>query len=91
MIYSCKETLELLIDFVAGELEPQHRALLEKHLCDCPACHAYLETYQITIKLTRRLECRPLPPRLAQLLQAEVEAMRRQPQPGGDENSPRNC
>jgi anti-sigma factor RsiW len=91
MIYSCKEIVELLIDFVADELPPEHRSLVEKHLCCCPPCHAYLETYQITIKLTRRLPCQPMPDSLVERLQAVVEAVRREAESKVDDDRPRNC
>jgi anti-sigma factor RsiW len=65
---NCRILVELLIDFVSGDLSPDHRALVEQHLSQCPPCVTYLETYRITIKLTRQLPCQPLPPQLAERL-----------------------
>lgn len=73
---SCRELAELLIDFVSGDLQPEHRDRIERHLCGCPPCVAYLETYRIVIKLSRRLPCSPLPPQLAERLRAALEEIR---------------
>jgi anti-sigma factor RsiW len=78
---TCRELAELLIDFVAGELSPERRAQLEQHLQCCPPCVAYVETYRLTITLTRRLPCAPLPPQLEQRLRAVLEAMNQRRQP----------
>lgn len=64
----CREVVQLLIDFVSDELPADHRARVEQHLNRCPPCVVYLETYQLTIRLTRQLPCRPLPPQLAERL-----------------------
>ena len=61
---SCHELAELLIDFVAGELPTPQRERVETHLNACPPCVTYLETYRLTIQLTRKLPCVPLPPQL---------------------------
>ena len=59
----CREVVELLIDYVGEELQPDQVALFERHLCGCLQCFAYLETYRATIRLTRSLpKCEPLPP-----------------------------
>ena len=76
MIMTCRELTELLIDFVADELPPEHRAHLEQHLLQCPPCTAYLDTYKTTIQLTRQLPCVPLPPELAARLRQALQEIR---------------
>ncbi|HEY8503028.1 MAG TPA: zf-HC2 domain-containing protein [Gemmataceae bacterium] len=58
---TCREMVELLIDFCDGSLPEDQRRLLEQHLCDCPPCADYLQTYRVTIRLTRLLPRTPLP------------------------------
>ncbi|MBV9124768.1 MAG: zf-HC2 domain-containing protein [Planctomycetes bacterium] len=73
---TCRELKNLLLDFVSGELPPEHKALVEQHLHKCPPCEVYLETYQLTIQMTRQLPCGPLPQPLVQRLQdalAEIQ------------------
>jgi anti-sigma factor RsiW len=74
---TCRELVELLLDFVSGEMPPDHRDRVEKHLCRCPPCVAYLQTYQLTIRLTRQLPPAPLPAGLVKSLQAALEELRK--------------
>jgi anti-sigma factor RsiW len=82
---TCRKLVELLIDFVSGELPPEHRALAEKHLSTCPPCVAYLHSYQVTIRLTRQLPCHPLPASLKERLMEALREIEREKSapPGG--------
>ncbi len=81
---TCRELVELLIDFLSGELTPDDLARFRQHLDECPPCVAYLETYQLVIHLSQRLPCTAVPPPTMQRLHAVLqEACRRQPPPGG--------
>jgi anti-sigma factor RsiW len=50
---TCREVVDFLADYLAGELEPDTRAVFEQHLAGCPACVAYLRTYAETIRLAK--------------------------------------
>lgn len=65
---TCRQLCELLLDFVNGDLPPDLRERLEKHLQRCPPCVVYLETYRLTIQLTHKLPDKPLPPELEERL-----------------------
>jgi len=81
---TCQRLVELLIDFVSGELPPEKCELVEKHLRMCPPCVAYLHSYQVTIRITRKLPCHPLPAALKErLLEALKEIEREQRPPPG--------
>jgi anti-sigma factor RsiW len=71
----CRQLCDLLFDYVSGDLPDDRRALLEAHLKACPPCFVELETYRITVTLTRKLPCRPLSPecerRLREMLAKE--------------------
>jgi len=49
----CKECLELLSDYLDGELDPQTSASLEEHFQDCPPCIAFLNTFKTSTNLCR--------------------------------------
>ena len=49
----CKECLELLCDYLDGELDSQVSASLEEHFKDCPPCIAFVNTYKSTTHLCR--------------------------------------
>jgi anti-sigma factor RsiW len=67
---TCRRVVELLIDYVSGELPPEHREVVDRHLHGCPPCVAFVESYQLTIRLTRQLPCEPLPGPLVERLKA---------------------
>jgi anti-sigma factor RsiW len=71
---TCRQLTELLIDYVNGELTPEQQSTVHSHLCLCQPCVAYLETYKITIQLTRQLPPAPLPPQLVERLLAAMES-----------------
>ncbi|HET7291742.1 MAG TPA: zf-HC2 domain-containing protein [Vicinamibacteria bacterium] len=48
---TCREFLGFLDDYLARALDKDSLAAFEKHLSDCPACVAYLQTYQQAIRL----------------------------------------
>jgi anti-sigma factor RsiW len=73
---TCRELVELLIDFVSGDLPPEHCEKVEKHLRLCRPCVVYVETYRLTIRLTRKLPPAPLPPSLKERLSACLREIR---------------
>lgn len=75
----CHELIELLCDFVGDELTVEQRHEVELHLCQCQKCVVYVETYRLTIRLSRRLEDKPLPASLADKLRALCEEKRNEP------------
>lgn len=76
---TCRELVELLIDFVSGELPPEALERVQQHLRMCPPCVAYLKSYQLTIQLTRRLPVAPLPPELTERLRQALTEIRSEP------------
>jgi anti-sigma factor RsiW len=84
---TCRDLVDLLYDFVSGELAPERRQEIERHLRDCPPCLAYCETYRITIRVANRLPCPPPPhevmARLRTAVQASLHAQPRPPDAAG--------
>lgn len=52
---SCREIIDHLDSYHAGDMAPGIRAEFERHLAVCPPCVDYLRTYRETIRLSR--EC----------------------------------
>jgi anti-sigma factor RsiW len=65
---TCRECAELLLEYLEGELDAQQAQRLQRHLEDCPPCVTFIETYRLTITMTRQLPCGELPPDVAQRL-----------------------
>ena len=90
---TCRRAVELLLDYVANDLPADQRSLLEGHFQHCPPCLIYLETYQVTIRLTRQLPREaPLPAemelRLIETLRSVQAQERRANPPTGDQLQP---
>ena len=53
---TCQELVELVTDYLEGALPASERARFEAHIADCPACDAYLDQMQRTVRAvgTRR-------------------------------------
>ena len=56
---TCRDFVEFLSEYFSGELAQAERAGFEAHLAECPACVAYLETYQKTIQLIKAAYAHP--------------------------------
>jgi anti-sigma factor RsiW len=50
---TCREVLEFLGDYDAGELDPMRTAAFERHLELCASCRNYLHSYRATIELAK--------------------------------------
>jgi len=71
---TCDQVTTLLIDYVAGALDPATTLVLEQHLHNCRDCVAFLRTYRESIRLTRSLRYEDIPVEL----QERVHALLRQ-------------
>ncbi len=72
---TCRELAELLLDYLAGELETDRCQHIRAHLEGCPHCVTYVQTYQITIRMTRQLPAAPLPPDVARRLEEALKSI----------------
>lgn len=52
---TCAQFVELVTDYLEGELDPATEARLTEHLADCPGCEPYLDQLRTTIRLLRDL------------------------------------
>ena len=59
---TCREVIEFLIDYVDGTLPARELEQFERHLALCDSCTAYLHTYQLTIRLEKRIDDGPIDP-----------------------------
>jgi anti-sigma factor RsiW len=50
---TCREFIDFLMAYLAGELPADQCAVFEGHLAECPACVAYLHTYQQTVRIEK--------------------------------------
>ena len=50
---TCQEVADFLMDYLNGSLEEIKRAIFQEHLVKCPDCVAYLQSYEMTVKLAQ--------------------------------------
>jgi anti-sigma factor RsiW len=73
----CVEIVELVSDYLDGELDAQMRRRVEEHLTLCPACQVYVEQVRDTVRKLKRLPEDELPPHAVAELEAAFAAFRR--------------
>jgi anti-sigma factor (TIGR02949 family) len=64
----CREVVDLLVDYLDGELGAETVKGLEEHLSGCDSCTAFLNTYRKTIALSQKLKYGDIPPELRKRL-----------------------
>ncbi|HYR56552.1 MAG TPA: zf-HC2 domain-containing protein [Myxococcaceae bacterium] len=67
-MFTCKESVDLLLRFLDGEMPEEEARHLEEHLAACPPCVDFLRTYQATPTLCRRALREQMPQELADRL-----------------------
>jgi anti-sigma factor RsiW len=58
----CRELVELITDYLEGQLSPQDRVRFEAHLVQCEACRTYMDQFRQTIRVLGRLPEESLSP-----------------------------
>lgn len=54
MAMKCQQIIDLLVEYIDGDLGPDKTRRLETHLDDCPPCVNFVETYRRTGTVCRR-------------------------------------
>ncbi|MGH7267964.1 MAG: anti-sigma factor family protein [Candidatus Rokuibacteriota bacterium] len=71
----CQECIDLLVDYLEGELPPDRARALDIHLELCPSCVSFVRTYKGTVDVARNLPVDEIPPELTHRL---IEFLRRE-------------
>jgi anti-sigma factor RsiW len=62
---SCEEIIQLLTEYIEGDLSAVERQSFEAHMGDCGPCHRFLQTYQKTGAMAKvSLNCVEIPPQM---------------------------
>ncbi len=56
---TCREVTEFFAEYLAGELPPEQHRVFTEHLDGCPACVAYLKSYEETVRLGKAAFSQP--------------------------------
>ena len=62
----CRECLDLLYDYLDGNLDEKVKVSLKEHFQDCPPCISFLNTYKSTSQVCRETLSRTEIPEIVQ-------------------------
>ena len=71
---NCTRLVELLADYLEGELTQSQAQLLEWHLEGCAPCVAFVNTYRGTIQVAKKLSAVEMPDELKRRLVAFLKS-----------------
>ena len=75
---TCKDIVEMMMDYLEGELPKEYCDLICAHVRLCQPCLHCLESYQVTIKICRKLPPMALPQRLIDRVRQKMEEERKE-------------
>lgn len=67
-MFSCKDSIHLLLDYLDGEMSPEEQQHLEEHLAGCPPCVDFVRTYKATSGICKKALAKRMPEELSQKL-----------------------
>jgi len=73
---TCRDGVEMLMDYLEGTLRPPEREAIEAHVTGCPRCVAFIESYRRTPSILRAATAEALPADLARSLRRFLAARR---------------
>lgn len=71
---NCKEVVDLLSDYLAGELSEEDVAGIRSHLKGCRNCITFLDSLKTTVNLTHSLKAEDIPPAVVDRLQTFLKS-----------------
>lgn len=77
-MYTCKDSINLLLDFLDGELTPEDAQHLREHLQGCAPCVDFLRTYRATPGLCKKALAQKMPQemstKLTEFLRSKIKS-----------------
>jgi anti-sigma factor RsiW len=77
-MYTCRDSINLLLDFLDGELTPEDTQHLREHLQGCSPCVDFLRTYRATPGLCKRALVQKMPQemstKLTEFLRSKIKS-----------------
>lgn len=76
-MFSCKDSIHLLQEFLDGDMSGEERKHLEEHLAGCPPCIEFVRSYQATSTLCKKALAAQMPDELKHKLMDFLRERRR--------------
>jgi len=65
----CHTYIDLMTEYMEGDLSAEERELWERHFADCEGCKQFFESFRSSVQLVNYLKTQPAPPQVRQRLQ----------------------
>jgi RNA polymerase sigma-70 factor (ECF subfamily) len=72
--HTCQELVELLCDYLEGDLPQEEKEELDRHMRECPPCMAFLNTYNKTSQICKSLRPEDIPQEMIRRLEAFLQS-----------------
>lgn len=79
---ACRQVVELVTDYLEGDLPDPVRAAVERHLATCPPCVEYVEQMRSTVVSLREIPVETISPDVREELVAAFRTLL--PKPDGE-------
>ena len=76
-MFSCKDSIHLLLDFLDGDMSEEDQKHLEEHLSACPPCVEFVRSYRATPGLCKKALAKKMPEELSAKLSEYLRARMR--------------
>lgn len=77
-MYTCKDSINLLLEYLEGEMAPEEARHLQEHLTGCSPCEEFLATYRATPGLCKRALAARMPrevsSKLTEFLRSKIKS-----------------
>ncbi len=71
--HTCQQLVELLCDYLEGDLPEEEKKELDRHMRECAPCMAFLKTYKKTSQLCKSLRPEDIPGEMRERLEAFLQ------------------
>jgi anti-sigma factor RsiW len=78
---ACRRVVDMVTDYLEGELAPSECAQLEQHLVICDPCVHYLEQSRLTVEAIKRLPRDPVAPAARDALMSAFRKFKNEDKP----------
>lgn len=72
--YTCKDAVDVLLDYLDGDMDESLRTKLEAHLHGCTPCEEFLASYKSTTRLCKEALAEQMPCNLKERLKGFLRA-----------------
>ncbi len=86
---TCKQFLHDLNEYLDETLDPETRAILQKHVNECPNCWVLCDTTAKTLKVFKGFEAQAVPSDIHARLMAAIEKKMQEEGPCCKKNKPK--